>query len=463
MNAPVRPEQVTATVQAARAQADAWRVYAHLQERARSAKSFPQLTFSLANEMFQLFPYIQGFVWQSMDKTPVLRTVSGLAQLGEDSPLTTWLRRLGRWITAELSRSTDLDPMFVQVGDLPASLQDGWREWLPEFLYVQPILAPDNQLLGFAGYSMDDAPSERIQELALRTSAAYGHAWALLAPTRHKRREARKYGGWIVAALLLASMFFPVRMSVLAPTEIIGLQATAIAAPMDGVISSFSIAPNDAVEKDQLLFTLDNTTLRNRREVAARQLQVARADALAAAQKAFGSDASRAEVSSLNGKVAERQAELNLVEDMLGRVQVRSPAKGVVVFGDINDWQGKPVATGERVALLANPDNAGMLIWMAVPDAINLEPGALVKLYLQVAPLDPLAGELFEASYQAIQSPSGVTSYRLRARFRDLTEKQRQRIRIGLKGTAKIYGERAPLGYYLFRRPIAGLRQFTGL
>ena len=35
-------------------------------------------------------------------------------------------------------------------------------------------------------------------------------------------------------------------------------------------------------------------------------------------------------------------------------------------------------------------------------------------------------------------------------------------VRIGLRGTAKIYGDRVLLGYYLFRRPLATLRGWTG-
>lgn len=133
------------------------------------------------------------------------------------------------------------------------------------------------------------------------------------------------------------------------------------------------------------------------------------------------------------------------------------------MFGDVNDWQGKPVVTGERVALLADPRDAGMLIWLPVSDAINLEEGAEVKLYLQVAPLSPLIGKLSQTSYQATQSPEGVSAYRLRARFDALGTDETALARIGLKGTAKIYGQRAPLGYYLFRRPLSSLREFTGL
>ena len=184
---------------------------------------------------------------------------------------------------------------------------------------------------------------------------------------------------------------------------------------------------------------------------------------MSAAQKAFDNAQSRSELASLNGKVAERQAEVAYVDELLKRIEVRSPGQGVLVFGDINDWQGKPVVTGERVALLADPKDAGVLIWLPVSDAINLEPGAPVKLYLQIAPLKPLSATLSQTSYQAAQSPEGISAYRLRAKFDSLDEEQLKLARIGLKGTAKIFGERAPLAYYLFRRPLSTLRERTGL
>src|SRR5690606_30852715 len=248
-----------------------------------------------------------------------------------------------------------------------------------------------------------------------------------------------------------------------APAEIIGLDARVIAAPMDGVVESFAVTPNQPVAAGQLLFSLEATTLVNRREVAARQLQVARADALAAAQKAFTSDASRADLAALEGRVAEREAELAWLDRLLERIQVHAPAPGVIVFGDANDWIGKPVATGERVALLADPGDAGVLVWLPVADAINLEAGAEVRLFLQVAPLTPIDGTLSQTSYQAVDSPEGISAYRLRARFADDDPDAARLARIGLKGTAKIYGRRAPLAYYLFRRPLAALREWTGL
>jgi multidrug resistance efflux pump len=434
-------------------------VYAHLQERTRAAKSLRDLWFTMANETYQLFAYRQGFVWQLDGGRARLRAVSGLAQLGDESPLTLWLRKLGRLLGERL----DVDPDFLNIDDVPADMKEGWKEWMPELIYALPVRSSEGRKLGVAAYALEEAPPDAAQEIALRGFSAYAFAWDALVPKRRAMvRKASRYLLWLGVALAVAAMFIPVRLSVLAPAEVVALDAMAISAPIDGVIKNFSVQPNQEVKAQDLLFTLDDTTLRNRREVALKQLQVTRADALAAEQKAFSNDQSRAELAALNGKVAEKSAEVSSVEDLLKRVEVRSPGRGVIVFGDINDWQGKPVVTGERIALLADPKDAGVLIWLPVSDALNIETGAPIKLYLQVAPLKPLEATLTQTSYQAVQSPDGISAYRLRGKLTIKSDDERALARVGLRGTAKIYSEKAALGYYLFRRPLASLRELTG-
>lgn len=206
------------------------------------------------------------------------------------------------------------------------------------------------------------------------------------------------------------------------------------------------------------MFSLDETTLTNRREVALKALAIAQADALVAQQKAFDDTRSKAEMAAAQGRVKEKEAELAAVTDLLGRIEVRAERDGIAVFGDPNDWLGRPVQTGERVMQLADPRDAGVLIWLPLADALNLEPGAPLRLFLHTQPLSPLDGELLQTSYQAVPSPDGVTSYRLRGRFAD-----NETPRIGLKGTARVSGGWAPLAYYVLRRPLAGLRAWTGL
>ena len=444
------------------AQAQAWRRLAGLQARAHAAANPAELGFVIANETWQLLPYRQGVVWRVAGGGQTkLQTVSGLAQLGEDSPNTVWLKALGRHLAA----SSGLKPHFLSADQCPPAIAEHRQEFMAVDVFVHPIRSPSGRLLGIAAFALDDSPTALQQETVSRALDGFGHAWAaLIGPAARDRKTPMRFRwlGWGATVLAIAAMFIPVRLSVLAPAEIIALDAFAVTAPMDGVVREFKVAPNQAVRRDDVLFTLDDTTLRNRREVASRQLQVARADALAAAQKAFANDASRSEIAALRGRVAERQAEVAWLDEQLARVEVRAAKDGIVIFGDVNDWQGKPLVTGERVALLGDPQDAGVLIWLPAADALNIEAGAPVRLFLQVAPLDPLAAKLSQTSYQSVLSPDGVASYRLRASFDALDDAQRELARIGLKGTVKIYGDKASLGYYLFRRPIASLREFTG-
>jgi Barrel-sandwich domain of CusB or HlyD membrane-fusion len=448
----------------------AFQAFVHLEEKARAAKSVRELLFSLGNETWQLLGHRQAYIWDSRGSNHSrLRVVSGVAQLGEDSPMTVWLKRLGQWLARKTEKP--LAAQYISIDDVPTNLREGWKEWLPDYLFVMPLHVPNQGQRAIVAYALENGFDDTQAELAQRLMDAYGHAWGSLEPVGKQglfgRSKAglglRKLIGPIALLLAFLAMFIPMRLSVLSTAEIIALDASVVSAPIDGVIKTFHVQPNQAVTKGTKLFTLDETSLKNRREVALKGLQVAKADAMAAQQKAFDSEASRGDLASLNGRVAERQAELASVEDQFKRIDVLSPADGVVVFGDINDWLGKPVTTGERVALLADPKDAGVLVWLPVSEAINLEAGAELKLYLQVAPLKPLSAILTQTSYQAVLSPEGISAYRLRAQLKPSNAEEQALARIGLKGTAKIYGQKATLGYYLFRRPLAALRELTGL
>ena len=52
-------------------------------------------------------------------------------------------------------------------------------------------------------------------------------------------------------------LLFPVRLSVLAPAELVPAHPEVIRAPIDGVIGQFHVQPNQAVKKGQLLFQID--------------------------------------------------------------------------------------------------------------------------------------------------------------------------------------------------------------
>jgi hypothetical protein len=447
---------------AVRPAADPLAAMLQLEARSRAVLTEPELLFVVANETWQLVPFRQAAVFRcDLFGKPRLKVVSGLATVEDDAPYAQWLAAIAAALWPQVKNA----PRVITVRDLPEALAEDWNEWWPRHALACPLLAPDGEPFGLVLYVRDEPWTEQHTVLLNRLHAAYGYGlWAIsnqagrLARWWRRSRAQRRWWRWIALAAALA-LFVPVRQSVLAPAEVIALEAQAIAAPMDGVVKSFSVQPNRPVREGEVIFTLDDTTLRNRREVALKALEVARADALLAAQKAFDSIQAKGELGTLQGRVREREAEVAYLNETLARVEVRAPANGVAVYGDPNDWIGRPVVTGERIVLLADPKDAGVLVWLPVADAINLEPGADMRLFLHVAPLSPLTARLTQTSYQATLSPEGIASYRIRGTF----DQPAAEARVGLKGTAKLYGERVLLAYVLFRRPLAALREWTGL
>ncbi len=433
-----------------------------LEARARAAESVAELGISIANDSFSALPYRQALVFDANDR---LLTVSGLARPSEDSPYLIWLRQAWPWVRQRVGgEAAWFAPGADDLAGAPPALADGWREWWPEGAYVVPLARRGGQPLGTVCFLLDQPPAPEVAQMLARVARTWAYAWEMMAGKARPGLRGRWRGlgkTWrrLLAVALCLLLLMPVRQTVLAPAEVVPVDAMEITAAIDGVVRAIHVRPNQAVRAGERLFSLDDTTLRNRLEVARQSMAVADAELESASQLAFNDSRSKAELAILTGRAQERRAELAAVQAQLARVDVAAPYDGIAVFADPDQWRGRPVATGERIMLLANPEKPGMLIHLPVSDAIALDEGAPVKLFLTVKPLSPLSGQITETSYQAVLSPEGVASYRLRA---DIAAADIDQARLGLRGTAKLHGERVVLGYYLFRRPLATLREWSG-
>lgn len=251
----------------------------------------------------------------------------------------------------------------------------------------------------------------------------------------------------------------PVRQSTLASAEVVSYHPALVRAPFDGVVDEVHVEPNQLVAEGQPLFSLDQTRLLNRLEVARQAREVAEAEYRQTAQQAVVDTRARAQLATLKGRLDEATADLDYIESLFDRLHVVAPRAGLAIFDAKSDWIGKPVAIGEKVMTLAEPSDVALEMHLSVGDAIALAPGAEVLLFLNFSPDRPIAAVLESQSYKASVSPDGTLAYRLRAQFSHYDPS----LRIGLKGTAKLYGERAPLAFHVLRRPIGVVRSWLGL
>lgn len=421
-----------------------------LQRRAREAQDAAELGFVAVNETRQLLDYRQAALWLPQRSRGERLVLSGLPRAEADAPYAQWLEAIFRRTLAGLSEIST-----VGAHSLDKAQAEDWSRYLPAHGLVLPLRHGGHQgaLLLVREAVWEEGEISLAQELA----HAYAHAMSLLLP---RPRTWNLRGGVRMALVLAASVavgFIPVPLSTLAPAEVVAKSPFLVRAPIDGVIDQFAVRPNQTVVAGQLLFEFENTSLRNKQAQAGSALAVAAEQYRQAAQLAVTSDKGRLDVSVRQGEMAGHAAEVRYSRQMLERGRVRSPRAGVAIFGDAADWVGRAVRVGEKVVEIADPEQMELRIHLPLGDAIPLLEGARVDLFLTVAPRDRYPAVLEYASYRAEAQPDGSMAYRLKARFTGDKPP-----RIGLAGTARLYGEKVSLAYYVFRRPLAAARQWLG-
>jgi len=429
-------------------------ILVQLSRRVREAATEEEIGFIAVNESKQLLPYRQSALW--MHGKGVF-CVSGIPTPDKSSPYIQWLAECCKqWQGNETVSCCVPDELS---GDLSRS----WSEWAPLNAAITPLKSKFGGQYGLLILFREDAWHEHELALLSELASIYGHGFASFAGRgdfwkRLKKNVFSTCAKIVLSALLFSSLFFPIRMSVQAPAEVVPKEPFVVRSPLDTVIDRFHVKPNQAVVAGQLLFEFDRTNLGAKHGVASKAYQVAAEEYRQAAQTAVVDDKFRAEITPRRGRMEEKATELSYSSQLLKKTEVRAPRSGIVVFAEQGDWVGKNVSIGERVLTIADPGRIEMLIRLPVADAIDFALETPVRLYLSSDPQNPLDGTLRYAAYKPETSPSGIAAYRLKADFTTGTRLPR----IGLTGTARIYGKKVSLGYYLFRRPLTAIRQKLG-
>jgi multidrug resistance efflux pump len=430
------------------------------ERKLRQCRSLRELLFAAANETFGALRFDQAVVWlQEEGSEPYIGAVSGLAELTPDSPYVQWLLHALEYIRVD---RRDAVSAFAYA-ELPEAIAEDGRDWVHEHLLHCYLHDPDGKVHGGLLFTRSDPFDESETAVAEWIASATGFAlWAWRRERGRIRwllRRPGRYLGLGLVALLAVLALVPVRLSALAPAEITPVRPVPITSPIEGVVARVAVQPNQIVRADQVLVELDDTSIRNRLEVARKAFQTARADYQRAVNKAFSDEASKGELLVLESRARERAAEGQYLSELLGRLKVTAPQGGIAVFTDAEDWRGRPVQPGERIMTVADPSLVGVTVYLPPEDAVQLELGSEVTVYLNIDPLSPIKAKIVQTSYEVTTLPDNTLAYIVKAELQPGYGLPR----IGNRGTAKVYGEPVTLGYYLFRKPIVFLRSSLGI
>lgn len=382
-----------------------------------------------------------------------LEAMSSQVTLDKTTPFAQWMKQQLR------KRLSKPDSRKIVRWDFDAPAQDSSFTYPFRFALYAP-LSPDPRLGGLL-FTRDYEFTDSELPLLIRLSKIFGtSAMALTRKARPRLNLNRRVGLSGALALFIAAAFIPVPMTSLAPAEIIAHEPYYVTAPFDGVIETLFIPPNSAVTSGTPLVRFIDTAYRNDVILAEQEQALAEAKLREAALLSHIKSADKPDIAVAKAEKALAISRKNYAQTRLSKTVLTAPKSGLAIYTSEAEWTGRHVNTGEAIIEIADPAKIQLRLEAPLTIGESLKTGSRLKLFLDSDPLNPIEAQLSAADYYAKTLPNGQMAYEA---FAAITPSGGQSLpRIGTRGIAKIYGPSAPLGYWIFRRPLTMLRQNFG-
>lgn len=436
------------------------------------SRSLPLL---MANETAQAISYQVCTVWnQSRGQ---LSAISGVDTVERGAPLTIWAERCMKSLSrhsVKTLRSGDkaLSPTQLldrEHGTSPnAALRAEWMQLLPLHAHAMwmPFVDPRSitrkpRLVGGMLLLRDTEFTGWEVEAASLLGGCYAQSMLLRSmPIRSMRRHRLGWGTlltFLLVILVWAGMIVPVREGVLAPAEVVAEAPRYVRAPQPGIVAELLVKPGEQVLEGQEVARLDTAELSAKEAAARGSLAAAEAEIRQASQEAVVDAKARSRLPTLRAKMDEASAELSLTRLRLDRAHLLSPVSGVAVFDDPAEIIGKPVEAGERLMLVA--PSTSLRIEARLPssdDLPALSVGGEMLFHPNGAPLETRHARVDYVAHASTTAADGTASRAIRGKA------DGDFLRLGTRGTARIYGGERPFLLWALRRPITSVRQWLG-
>lgn len=428
-----------------------------LEKKAREAKNKDELNFVITNETRKIVKYTTSFLLMPSvtDQLQVV-SVSDIASVDRTAPTINFIEKVVQ------EKKNPKEKVFLDVEEIGKELKLRRPNNLPKNLYCFPVISPQKGVLGYLVFSKARTFDGDQIMLINHLSKIYGHCYNIFLQKfslkkfikqKLKKKDAKRN---IAIAVLIC--LFPLQLKSTAPVEVVAKNPFIVTAPVDGVVKQIVVNNNDEIKQGDLLIELEDEDLKSNYNLALQSYKIAEKELLRGRQISFTNNEAKAKLNELAAQVDLKKIELKFAQNKMENTKINAKKNGIAIVDQKNEWQGRPVNIGEKIITIADPKEVEFLVWLPVKDSLVIKEGNDIRVFLDVNPVFSLKGKLSRASYAPSLSPQEVLSYKITGSYEGSKPP-----RIGLRGTATVYGSNTVLIYYVLRKPITFLRQFIGI
>jgi len=247
---------------------------------------------------------------------------------------------------------------------------------------------------------------------------------------------------WAVAATTLLLLLMPMPLKIKTDCVVQPQQRRFVSVPYEGRLEEAMTKPGEVVLSGQLLARMDGRDIQW--EISTLTADLHRAEK-SRDTAAAGFETAAAQMAGFEAK--RLQLQIDELNERLKNLEVRSPVDGVIVSGDPQKLEGSRFAMGDT--LLEVAPLSEMLVELEIPDEdiSHVRVGQRVSYRLSAMPLTT-----FDGVIQSIQPRSeSRENANVFVGFVELANAN-DALRPGMRGRAKITGDRHLFGWNLFHK-----------
>jgi HlyD family secretion protein/Biotin-lipoyl like len=428
-----------------------------IQLKAFGAKNFKELSFIIVNDTNQLVNNDRAIFWKREENTFEVVNISGQAEFSKTSSYHEQIHKIVH------NLKDPSKPQYIRKNSFEKS-SDAWNRYNEEYpenvVYWFPLKDEDdhyNTALWIESWNGKSWSNDEIELLSF-LGKSYVAALAKFKVRFIPRKFLKATFLAVFIFLFIMSFFIEVRLRVVAPCEVVPTDPYVITTPLDGKIESITVDHGQKVLRGDLLFSYDNKLPAYQLDMERKELEISLSNLERAQNKGYEDVEALKEMETLRLLVNKELLDVDLGSYQFEKLEVRAPINGLIEMKNPKEWRGKQVVVGEKVLTIFDENKTHVEIEIPHNDRIAFDWDIPVKVFLNVSPeLSHQAQLRYISSYTTV-SDNDIVVFLGEADWEDPVK-----VKLGLKGTAVLYGEKVTLIYWLMRKPMNTFRELTGI